>query len=81
MAVQNRIMLQLLSGSYNNRWSIVSVSTMRYLVPSVVMILYVSWSTVTISIIRNHAPPFSFVITTAGARILLKYMKTMRLQC
>ena len=36
-----------------------SVSTMRYPVPSVVMILYVNWSTVTISTIKNHAPPFN----------------------
>ena len=53
-------MLQLLSGSYNNSWSIVSVSTMRYPVPSAVMIVYVSCSTVTISTIRNHAPPFTY---------------------
>ena len=37
-----------------------SVSTTRYPIPSVVMILYVSSRTVTIGTIRNHVPPFSY---------------------
>ena len=60
MVVQNGIMLQLLSGSYNNSWSIVSVSTMQYPAPPIVMMLYVSRSTVAISTTRNQGPPFSY---------------------
>ena len=57
---QNGIMLQLLSGSYNNSWNIVSVSIMQYPAPPIAMMLYVSSSTVAVSTTRNQAPPFSY---------------------
>ena len=51
---------------------------MQYLAPPIVRMLYVSWSTVAISTIRNQAPPFPYGYNNS---LSLDFAKTLRKLC